>query len=132
MMPVSDWFNPAARPRKVAGTSMAVLAVAAGCWNACIALRTNIITYRCQSSTDPLKNRAIRRTMHAALTRSAPIMIARRLHRSASVPPSGPSKACGSKATSPAVASAETLPVVSVIHHSNTNWVSAEPISDTA
>jgi len=32
----------------------------------------------------------------------------------------------------PAMASIETLPVVSVIHHSSTNCVMAEPISDTA
>jgi hypothetical protein len=32
----------------------------------------------------------------------------------------------------PAAARAETLPVVSVIHQSKTNWVKAEPTRDNA
>ena len=76
--------------------------------------------------------------MQTALTASATIINSRRLYRSASIPLYGESRACGSKAASPATARArataraETLPVVSVIHQSSTNYVSGEPINDSA
>ena len=41
--PIKVWFSPAARDRNSRGTSIAVLAAAAGAWKACIALRTAIM-----------------------------------------------------------------------------------------
>ncbi len=70
--------------------------------------------------------------MHSAVIASATIMMMRRGNRSASVPPSGPNTACGNRPITPAIASAEAEPVVSVIHHNSTNCVSALPMSDSA
>ncbi len=70
--------------------------------------------------------------VQAAAIRSAPIINSRRLERSANVPPSGPRSTCGSSAASPAIASAPSAPVVSVIHQISTNCVIAVPIIDSA
>ena len=63
---------------------------------------------------------------------SATIRIARRLKRSATVPPSGPSSACGNNAMMAAMARALVDPVVCVTHQIRTNCVSELPISDNA
>ncbi len=70
--------------------------------------------------------------MHTAVITSVMIITIRRLRRSAITPPSGLNNAEGSMAMMPAVARAVGEPVSWVIHHTNTNWVSALPNSDNA